>query len=93
MEAFYIYNIIGTVAFVTGVLILTAELLRKGLSRLSLAAYLCFLASSLFLSDRTSTFLIAAGGLSALFLVLLVVYKKEQRQLKRNRDENGENKK
>ena len=92
MGASFLFSIIGTVTFAGGIAALIAELMRSGLSRLSLVSYLCFLASTVFLSGSIAMLAVSAGGLSALFLILLLCYRREKRQIKQNLRENPEDK-
>ena len=80
-------NLIGTIAFFAGGALLLAELFRKGLSKLSLFAYFCFLVSSILLSSSVLVGAIAIAGLSILFGVLFHYYRKEKRRMRKNRDE------
>ncbi len=83
-------NLIGTIAFFAGVVLLLSELLRKGLSRISFVAYACFVLSSIFLSDNVLFCILTIAGLSALFLILLYFYRREQKQLQKNKKEEDE---
>lgn len=75
---------VGTAAFFAGVALLLIELFRRGLSKLSIVSYACFVLSSVFLSSSLLTGVIAVGGLTVLFGVLLKCYRRERRE---NEDE------
>jgi len=73
---FILTNIIGTIAFAVGVLFIIMELRQRGLTRFSLFSYLFFIASTVFLSPSLTALLVSAAVLSALFLILLIVYRR-----------------
>ncbi|MBC5648098.1 hypothetical protein [Christensenella tenuis] len=80
------YQTIGTIAFFAGVVLLLIELLRHGLSKLSVFSYACFVLSSVFLSSSILMGAIAIAGLSVLFGILLKYYRRERRRLNDNDD-------
>ena len=80
-------NLIGTIAFFAGVALLLAELFRRGLSKLSLVAYLCFVLSSILLAGSVLLCVLSIAGLSVLFWFLLYFYRREQKQLRKNKKE------
>ncbi|MEG2520367.1 MAG: hypothetical protein RSA86_03380 [Christensenellaceae bacterium] len=82
-----LHNLIGSIAFILGVMLLMIELFRHGLSVLSIIAYGCFVTSILFLANSVLYCVVAISGLSALFLVLLFYYKKEKKRRKKNNEE------
>lgn len=78
------YQAIGTVAFFAGVVLLLIELLRRGLSKLSVFSYISFVLSSIFLSSSILMGVIAIAGLSVLFGILFKCYCRERRHLDDN---------
>lgn len=81
-------QVIGTAAFFAGVVLLLIELFRRGLSRLSAFSYACFVLSSVLLSSSLLMGVVAIGGLSVLFGILLKCYRRERRRTaQENEDE------
>lgn len=75
-------QMVGTTAFFVGVVLLLIELIRHGLSKLSIFSYACFVLSSIFLSNSLLMCVIAVLGLSVLFGILLICYRRECKRQK-----------
>ncbi len=86
-------QIIGTIAFFAGVVLLLVELFRNGLSKLSIFSYAGFVLSSIFLSSEVWMCVVAIAGLTILFGVLLRCYKRETRRRQNFREEEDGGKK
>lgn len=80
MEAsFALTNLLGTIAFIAGVICIVIELRRRGLSRFSLVAYFCLIASTVFLSQTLLSLLLSIIILTALFYFLWLFYRKARK--------------
>ncbi len=78
---FSIYDILGTVTFIAGIVLLMIELFRRGLSPISAVSYVCFALSILFLSQSVLYFIIALSGLSVLFILLYTFYRRDKKSI------------
>lgn len=72
----YAFNLAGSIAFAAGVVFAVVELFKKGLSKRSLAAYICFAAGIILLADSVIGLVIPLAVLTLLFLLLLYLWRK-----------------
>ena len=78
-------QIAGSAAFLAGVAFLLLELFRRGVSRLSLVSYICFLASTIFLASDALTCVLTIAGFTALFGLLLKFGRRDAAQRKEHK--------
>ncbi len=81
-------DIIGTLAFVSGIVFLLLEFRRPGLSKYSLVSYACFMLTAFLLAGDLRFLLLICAGLSVLYVLLLVAYRLSLR--KENNKDDGE---
>ncbi len=88
MAFFSMFNIVGTAAFAIGVVLVLIELFKKGLSKLSLFAYICFILGIVLLSIGVVQAVLSIAVLSLLFLLLMYFYQKD---MKSRENKSGDN--